>query len=113
MLALATTRATVTTRDGTPGRDAHGAPKPSPTRTSDPWAAHRKILRPLPGDASKQALLATWYLDPAAWPVHVGDTITDTTDATVWRVTGTDLVPTGLGLQQVVADAVRVDVTAS
>lgn len=121
MLALATTRATVTGRPaGAKPRDSHGAPLPQTPEVAGPYDAHRRPFSAAVrgaagrgGDDEQQTHLATWYLDPSAWPVHVGDTITDVDDGTAWRVTSADLVPTGLGLEQVMAACSQLDVTAN
>lgn len=103
MLALATTTATVTRRAAA-GEDAHGAPLPgAEPATLGPWRAHRKVGTSVLTDSGAEVRGCTWYLEPAAWPVVVGDTISDDRDATEWTVQGAQLVPSGLGLDQVQA----------
>lgn len=125
MLAIATTMATVSTRpeldddDQDAARDDHGALLPVAPVVSEPWAAHRAPFSARVRGATKmgaddqQTTLATWYLEPAAWPVHVGDEIADQMDGTRWSVSTADLVPSGLGLQQVMAACSRLDVSAN
>lgn len=109
MLALATTRATVTGRK--PGdqvaRDAHGAPKPQAPTDRGPYAAHRRGDVPVLLDDGREVRGATWYLEPEAWPVASGDTIVDANDGTRWSVEGAQLVPAGLGLQHVTASCTQ------
>lgn len=121
MLALATTSATVTGRPaGDRPRDAHGAALPQEPVARGPYAGHRAPFTARVRGASKagaasdtETHLQTWYLDPAAWPVHKGDTITDTNDGSRWQVQNADLVPAGLGLDQVMAACSQLDTSAS
>lgn len=121
MLALATTTAHVQGRpDGPRPRDAHGAPLPQEPADRGPFAAHRGPFSARVRGASRAAAatdsqvhLQTWYLEPSAWPVHKGDMITDDRDGTSWRVEAADLVPQGLGLQQVMAACSQLDTSAN
>lgn len=109
MLALATTTVTVAGRaPGAAGpTDAHGAPLPSTGVTRGPFPAHRRPNVVVLTAAGTEARGAVWYLDPAAWPVTFGDTITDDTDGTTWSVEGAQRIPVGLGLEQVQADCTQ------
>jgi hypothetical protein len=123
VLALATTTAHVKGRPTveTPRpRDSHGALLPETPATRGPFDAHRAPFSARVRGASRggagaddQVHLQTWYLDPSAWPVFKGDTIVDDNDDTTWRVEASDLVPTGLGLEQVMAACSQLDTQAS
>lgn len=112
MLALATTRVRLEGRDPAAEvqHDAHGAPLPAAQVERGPYAAHRRVGSQQVSDAGDAQLrTGTWYLEPAAWPVLVGDTIVDV-DGSRWSVDTAELLPSGLGLEQVVCDSSRADV---
>lgn len=119
-LALATTTVHVATEPDDPDRDDHDSPLPADPVDRGPFPAHRAPFSSRVRSATKtaadgsQTRLSTWYLDPAAWPVHVGDVITDDNDATTkWVVAQAELVPSGLGLDQVSAACSMLDTSAT
>lgn len=125
MLALATTTATVSGRpadtpDAPRPRDAHGGALPQVPVDRGPFAGHRAPFSARVRGASRvmanlptEVHLQTWYLEPAAWPVRKGDVIVDNNDASRWHVEAADLVPAGLGLDQVMAACSQLDTSAS
>jgi hypothetical protein len=125
MLALATTTATVlgrppVTEDTPRARDAHGSPLPQPETPRGPYDGHRGPFTARVRGASRalaavpsEVHLQTWYLEPGAWPVHKGDVIRDERDGSRWTVQAADLVPQGLGLDQVMAACSQLDTSAS
>lgn len=107
MLALATTRATVTGRAASTGRDAHGAPKPGKAEPRGPFLAHRTPNTTVLTDAGTEVRGCQWALEAAAWPVVKGEVVSDDRDGSRWTVEGAQLVPTGLGLDHVQADCTQ------